>query len=210
MKSLGTIRQRQSDRLRLVEPLNITDEFGTWSYDHFRDLFEIELRSHLKRSFPSHWILANDADIHCQFIFSGTSQASESITSSTNDRPRTSSLELFIEDVCAKENNRRAKQWIEALYAEDILSYSHLSNLKQTEWDTIKKLPMNAKRILKAAVDRERESASDDRRRCFEENSPNEDLSSPNGKYILMKPLFFYYIFIFRESHRGISFRTTC
>ena len=37
------------------------------------------------------------------------SQASETTTSSTYDRPRTSSLELFIEDVCAKEDNTRAK-----------------------------------------------------------------------------------------------------
>jgi hypothetical protein len=53
--------------------------------------------------------------------------------------------------------------------------------LKQTEWDNIKRLPMNAKRILKAAVDRERESAADDRRRWFEESSPNEDLSKSAG-----------------------------
>ncbi|CAF3702209.1 unnamed protein product [Rotaria sp. Silwood1] len=177
MSSLGTIRQRSAERLRLVEPLSITDEFGTWSYDNFRGLFEIELRSHLQKSFPSCWTLANDAHIHCQFVFSGTRQASDIGTIFIFERPRTSSLELFIEDVCAKEDNMKAKQWLEALHAEDILSFTHLSNLKQTEWDNIKRLSMNAKRILKAAVDRERESAADDRRRAFEESSPNEEIS---------------------------------
>ncbi|CAF3867114.1 unnamed protein product [Rotaria sp. Silwood1] len=175
MSSLGTIRQRSVERLRLVETLTITDELGTWSYDHFRGLFDIELRSHLQKSFPSCWVLANDARIHCQFAFSGTRQASEIATSLFFERPRTSSLEQFVEDVYAKEDNMKAKQWLEALHAEDILSFPHLSNLKQTEWDNIKKLSMNAKRILKTAVDRERESAADDRRRSFEESSSNEE-----------------------------------
>ncbi|CAF3790646.1 unnamed protein product [Rotaria sp. Silwood1] len=181
MNSLGTIRQRSVERLRLVETLTITDELGTWSYDHFRGLFDIELRSHLQKSFPSCWVLANDARIHCQFAFSGTRQASEIATSLIFERPRTSSLEQFVEDVYAKEDNMKAKQWLEALHAEDILSFPHLSNLKQTEWDNIKKLSMNAKRILKTAVDRERESAADDRRRSFEESSSNEEAPRLTG-----------------------------
>ncbi|CAF3710688.1 unnamed protein product [Rotaria sordida] len=43
---------------------------------------------------------------------------------------------------------------------------------------------MNAKRILKAAVDRERESAADDRRRSFEESSPNEEPLRSTGIYV--------------------------
>ncbi len=181
VRSLGTIRQRQSTRLRLVEPLTTTDEFGAWSYDHFRGLFEMELRSHLKKSFPTSWVLDKDARIHCQYVFSDTRQANETTGFLVRDRPRTSSLEQFVEDICAKEDNKQADKWLEALQAEDILSFTHLSNLKQTEWDNIKKLSMNAKRILKAAVDRERETAADDRRRWFEENSPNEDLPRSAG-----------------------------
>ncbi|CAF3180976.1 unnamed protein product [Rotaria sp. Silwood2] len=184
MSLLGTIRQRSAERLRFAEPLSITDEFGTWSYDHFRGLFEIELRSHLQKSFPSCWVLANDARIHCQFVFSGTRQANEIASSFIFERPRTGSLELFVEDVCAKEDNMKAKQWLEALCAEDIFSFPHLSNLKQTEWDNIKRLSMNAKRILKAAVDRERENAADDRRRSFEESSPDGELPRSAGNYI--------------------------
>ena len=178
---LGKVRQRQSERLRLVEPLSITDDFGSWTYDHLRDLFEIELRSHLEKSFPSCWILANDACIHCQFVFSGTQQASETTMSLIFEPPRTNSLEQFVEDVCAKEDNMKNADWLNALHAEDIFSFTHLANLKQTEWDNIKRLSMNAKRILKAAVDRERENAADDRRRCFEESSPNEEIPRSTG-----------------------------
>ncbi|CAF1390520.1 unnamed protein product [Adineta steineri] len=176
VRSLGIIRRRQLKRLRLVEPLSIIDEFGAWSYDHLRDLFEIELRAHRDEFFPSPWILAEDARIHCQFIFSGTQQANETSTSLILERPRTSSLEQFVRDVCSKEDNMQTDKWLAALHAEDILSFAHLSNLKQSEWDNIKRLSMNAKRILKAAVDRERESAADDRRRLFEESSPDQEL----------------------------------
>jgi hypothetical protein len=184
VRSLGTIRQRQSTRLRLVEPLSITDEFGTWSYDHLRALFEIELRPRLEKASSTSWTLASDAHIHCQFVFSGIQQANGTTTASIFERPRTSSLEQFVQDVCVNEDNMQADTWLKALRAEDILSFAHLSNLKQTEWDNIKKLSMNAKRILKAAVDRERESAADDRRRRFEESSPNENLPTTSGIYV--------------------------
>jgi hypothetical protein len=135
----------------------------------------------MEKFLPTCWLLAKDARIHCQFAFSGTRQANETTTPLIFDRPRTTSLEQFVHDVCAKEDNMQGEKWFEALCAEDILSFTHLSNLKQTEWNNIKKLTMNAKRILKAAVDRERESAADDRRRWFEESSPNEDLPSLAG-----------------------------
>ena len=176
LNSFGTIRQRQSERLRLVESIVIADEFGPWSYDHLRGLFELELRSHLTKSFPSAWILDKDARIHCHFVFSGARQDATTTTASLNfDNPRTNSLEQFVQDVCAKEENMKATEWLEALRAEDILSFPHLSNLKQTEWDNIRRLSMNAKRILKAAVDRDRESVSDGRR-------PTAQASASNGE----------------------------
>ena len=181
VRSLGTIRQRQSVRLRLVEPVSITDEFGTWFYDHFRGLFETELRSYSEKSFPPYWTLDNEAHIYCQFVIDGTEQDNETGTSSILAPPRTNSLEQFVNDVCAKEDNAQANSWLKALYAEDIITFAHLSNLKQTEWDNIKRLTMNARRILKAAVDRERESAADDRRRLFEESSPNQELPIITG-----------------------------
>ncbi|CAF1102388.1 unnamed protein product, partial [Didymodactylos carnosus] len=180
--SLGIIRQRQSTRLRLVEPVSITDEFGTWSYDHFRGLFEIELRTHSEKNSPSCWTLDKDVRIYCKFMVVGDLQNNETRTSSILDRPRTNSLEQFVNDVCAKEDNAQTNVWLKALHEEDIFTFAHLSNLKQTEWDNIKKLTMNAKRILKAAVDRERESAADDRRRLFEESSPNKELPTTTNE----------------------------
>lgn len=183
MRSLGTIRRSQIARLRLVEPFQGTDEFGTWSYDHLQNLFEIELHSHVEKNFPSCWKLARDARIHCQLVSDGTRNVDGTTTFQTIDRPRTDSLEQFVEDICAKEENGKAEDWLKALHTEDILTYSDLSNLKQTEWDKIRSLSMNAKRILKMAVDQERESVADDRRRCFEESSPNEVLAKTAGKF---------------------------
>ncbi|CAF0787182.1 unnamed protein product [Adineta ricciae] len=182
VSSRGIIRQRQSARLRLVEPVSITDEFSSWSYDHLRDLFHIELRSHSERTFPSCWVLNKGVRIHCQFVVDGAQQNSESEISSIVDCPRTGSLEQFVHDVCDKEDNGQANAWLKALREEDILTFAHLSNLKQTEWDNIRKLSMNARRILKTAVDRERESATDNRRRLFEESSPNQELPSTTDK----------------------------
>lgn len=65
-------------------------------------------------------------------------------------------------DICNYENNCPADAWLKALRDECIFKYEHLDNLKQSEWDSIHKLPMNARKILKAAVDREREHARED------------------------------------------------
>jgi hypothetical protein len=203
MHSIGTVRQSQSSRLHLVQPLVITDEFGTWSYDHFRGLFELELHPHGNESFQTCWVLGNDARIYCQFVFIGTQQANKMSTSLIRDRPRTNSLEQFVRDVCAKEN-MDADKWIGLLHEEYIFSFIHLSNLKQTEWDNIKRLPMNAKRILKAAVDRERESADDDRRRRFETNSTNEDLFKSSSIHFKVTNALLY--FICRRFAKRVSF----
>lgn len=184
LRPFDNIRTRQPTRLRLVEPLTSTDNFSTWSYDHFRGIFEMELRPHGAKSFPSSWRLANDAGIHYQLIQEGARQNNGDVASAVLDRPRTGSLQQFIQDICAKED-MEAEKWLKALEEEDIHSFVHLSNLQQTEWDNIRRLPMNAKRILKTAVDRERESADDDRRRRFEESSPSEDHSESTGNQLI-------------------------
>ncbi|UJR20275.1 hypothetical protein I4U23_023406 [Adineta vaga] len=87
MRSLSTIRKRQAARLRLVEPLSITDEFGTWSYDHFRNLLEMELHPYSEESFPTRWILPDDTHIYCECVFSGSQQIRER-ESAADDRRR--------------------------------------------------------------------------------------------------------------------------
>lgn len=174
MRSMGTIRTRQPTRLRLVEPLSSTDEFSTWSYDHFRDLFTMELRPHQHASFPNSWHLITNAQIYCQFMYNGTRQIDGNAPSFIPDRPRTGSLEQFVTDVFAKED-MQAEKWLKALHDEDILTYAHLSNIKHAEWTNIKSIPMHPKKILQTAVDRERESADNDRRRLSEGNTPDAE-----------------------------------
>jgi hypothetical protein len=50
-----------------------------------------------------------------------------------------------------------SEDWFDLLTKqEDILTYAHLSNLTQQEWDKIKKLPMNALKTIKFYVDQEK------------------------------------------------------
>lgn len=184
VRALSPVRRRQSKRLHLVEQLTVTDEFGTWSYDHFRGLFDLELRPCSDEPFPDAWTLAENPSLRCRIIFSRTCSADEKMSTAISDRPRTDSLDQFVHDVCAKEDNQLAQKWVDCLGRNDIFTFSHLLNLKQTEWDHIKILSINAKKILKAAVDRERESAAEDRRRIFEQNTP--DPSSPNVTSIVV------------------------
>jgi hypothetical protein len=161
LNSLGPIRQHQLERFRPVETINITDEFGTWSYDHFRGLFDIELSPSDENFFPTCWLLANNADINCKFVSIGTQQITQTTTSSTFDRSHTKSLQQFVEDLCVSQSNMKARKWLNAMEYEDIDTLNDLSNLKQTEWDQIKVLSVNAKKKFKAAVDRRRHLIED-------------------------------------------------
>ncbi|CAF4362506.1 unnamed protein product, partial [Rotaria sp. Silwood2] len=163
---------RNSTRLRLIEPANLTDDFSTWQYDHWHGLFELTLEPHEKGSnarFPPRWRLSDNVQIYSRIQRSDSSKSSSSHT----DRPRTASLDAFIYDMCDQENNDRGDAWLCALHKEDILTFEHLTNLRQSEWDAIHSLPMNAKKILKAAVDRERECASGERRQRIS-NDPKD------------------------------------
>ena len=159
----------------MTKTISSIDDFGIWEYDHWRGLFDLELRPHDRNTrFPPRWSLTDDARIFCQLhkrdgTGSGASLANE-------DRPRTDSLEVFVHDVCARENNGQGRNWLTDLHKEAILTYEHLANLRQSEWDNIQKLPMNAKKILKTAIDRERDSADSNRRQhLFHELDPEED-----------------------------------
>ena len=188
------IRQQLSDRgtitsntarglapFRLIEPISSIDDFGTFQYDHWRGLFDLQLFPHTKATaFPPRWRLADNARIFCDIRDHGTMGI---VTSSSNgDRPRTASLDVFVRDVCIHENNGQGNAWLDALRKEDILTYEHLSNLRQSEWDNIQKLPMNARKILKAAIDGERESAASDRRQRVAYDSDSEDEDNPLQK----------------------------
>ncbi|CAF1520049.1 unnamed protein product, partial [Didymodactylos carnosus] len=149
----GTIDAgRALTKLPLVDPIVLVDEFDTWYFDHLRGLFELNLVPE-QQIFPHKWKLAPNTKLFYLFELpdDSTSTDQKVVQRAKNiDRPSTISLELFVEDVCEKENNGMAEDWIKALRADHIFSYDHLANLKYTEWDQLKQLPLNGRKILKS------------------------------------------------------------
>ncbi|CAM4929864.1 unnamed protein product [Rotaria socialis] len=147
-------------KLQLAEPLTLEDEFDTWYFDYMRGLFDIWLIPTNSQTFPLKWSITEDAEI----LFTVGNKSISAIDDANNtsaigniDRPSTVSLEKFINDICEKENNGNTERWLEGLRNEDIRSYSHLANLKFTEWEQMKSLSTNARKILKSYVDREKQ-----------------------------------------------------
>ena len=160
-----SMAHHNSTRFRLVEPISCTDDFGAWSYDHLHGLFDLELAPHGSnvQQFPDQWSLADDVKIYWR-IENESSREKTSLSSYT-DRSHRRTLEAFVHDICMRENNGKSGGWLEALRQEDILTFEHLTNLNQSEWDRIHRLPVNAKRILKSAVDQERTNIAGEYRR---------------------------------------------
>jgi hypothetical protein len=162
------IRQQLSDRgiitfkrlrsqYRLVEPISLTDDFDSWTFDNFQEIFDfwLTIDPHNNITFPTRWKLQENAVIN--YIIGGISDQ----TNARIQRPSTISLENFIRDICTIEDNGMGKNWYEALLDhEDIITYAHLSNLTQPEWDRIKNLPMNALKTIKFYVDQEKNLTS--------------------------------------------------
>ncbi|CAF3321688.1 unnamed protein product [Rotaria sp. Silwood2] len=182
----GTINAgRALTKLPLVDPIILVDEFDTWYFDHLHGLFELNLVPE-KQIFPHKWKLAPNAELFYLFEWPGdsTSTDQEVAQRAKNiDRPSTISLERFVEDVCEKENNGMAKDWIKALRADHLFSYDHLANLKYTEWDQLRQLPLNGRKILKSYVDREKQMATDAKGDAKEKKSDsNDDILRPPPK----------------------------
>ena len=187
---ITTTTHQISPSFRLMEPISSIDDFGTWQYDHWRGLFELELVPHERNSrFPSRWRSVDDIRIFCSIYKPDTIRSVSSLR--REDRPRTTSLDVFVHDVCARENNGQGTTWLEALRMEAILTYEHLANLRQSEWDNIQKLSMNAKKILKTTIDCERENLDHNRRQHTSEDSDEEDydggFSLPKSRSIIFE-----------------------
>lgn len=154
---------RPRSRFRLVGPVSLTDEFYSWTFDHFRGLMDFWLTVDLtnKTKFSEKWKLSPTANIQYTIV--------EQLTSGDNDqttkhieRPSTKTLDSFIRDVCDIEDNGLTGVWLEALTKkENISTYAHLTNLNQQEWEQIDDLPMNALKIIKFHVDREKQMAEE-------------------------------------------------
>ena len=149
---------RQMEKIRLVDSVHVEDGFSVWNYDHLRGILDLWLvPSQPAGKFPLKWKLAPDARLHYR-LQTGAEVAGESTELARDpDRPSTVSLERFVQDVCESQNNQSANKWIHALREDDIVTYSHLSSLHFTEWAEVRGLSVNARKILKSAVDREKE-----------------------------------------------------
>ena len=164
---------RPLSKLPLVNPINLVDEFDTWHFDHLRGLFELNLVPE-GQCFPRKWKVAPDVKLRFLLQTPNTSERSDENQEPTTrniDRPSTISLERFVEEVCEKENNGMVTKWLDALRADDLISFDHLANLKFDEWTELKYLSMNGKKVLKSYVDREKQLASDSKSAQKAENS---------------------------------------
>ncbi|CAF0908395.1 unnamed protein product [Rotaria sordida] len=163
-----------STRFRLVESIRLNDEFDRWEYDHLRGLFDLELVPHDNNTrFPNRWHLADNVSIYCQIKTINNNEQKTSL--SHFDRLYTNSLDTFVRNVCAQENNSRSDDWLKALRDAEIVNFEHLASLDRTEWDRIPGLTVNAKRILRAATDRHRISNVSEQRRQITNSSKNEN-----------------------------------
>lgn len=155
---------RQMERIQLAEPVQIEDEFDAWYFDHMRGIFDISLLPYKPSTqFPLKWKLAENIEIFYEIQTDDSNEHSENTSQNrrVSDRPSTISLDRFIHDVCQQLNNGQAQKWINILRQEDITTYSHLANLKFSEWEEIKTLSVNARKLLKAFVNQEKQMAAE-------------------------------------------------
>ncbi|CAF1235695.1 unnamed protein product [Didymodactylos carnosus] len=102
--------------------------------------------------------------------------------------------EQFVKDVCEKLNNGQAERWLELLRNEDIRTYTHLANLKHSEWNDIKSIPVNARKDLKNFVNLEKQMAAGKKKKertdvkAFEEMRENG--FADDGLFDRMKKFF--------------------
>ncbi|CAF4423727.1 unnamed protein product [Rotaria sp. Silwood2] len=193
-------------RFRLVEPISLTDDFSTWHFDHFHDLFDIWLKPCSTQLFPKQWRFADNGQIYYQ-VNDAYNKINDDTETMTIERPNTSSLESFIRDICLKENNGMTDVWLKQLRElEDIITYSHLANLKETDWNGIVKLSMNAKKTIKKYVDREKQTADDEKRKTIAKKDENQNEKEKQGTNILFSVYSFSFLnFFFLESVTSYS-----
>ncbi|CAF0879449.1 unnamed protein product [Didymodactylos carnosus] len=182
------VRQQLADRnlitcpgertkFRLVEPVSLTDEFSTWTYDNFEQLFDfwLTLDQPNNQPFPNRWQLGSDAVINYRII---SDETSSSFSTTQIRRPSSKSLDAFILDICAIEDNNMYTNWYESLFfKEQITTYSHLSNLTEKEWDGIKSLTVNTLKTIRFYVDQEKQLGAVRRKKTNEDESKEPELT---------------------------------
>jgi hypothetical protein len=147
--------KRERSKFRLVEPVSLTDDFDSWTFDNFQQILDfwitIDPNEDSKTNFPKRWKIHEKTTFN--YIIGGISNQ----TTARIQRPSTKSLENFIRGVCIIEDNGMFEQWFEALTEKEVITtYAHLSNLTTPEWGKIRLLPMNALKTIKFYVDQEK------------------------------------------------------
>ena len=160
MDDRGTVTSGESQtRFRLIESVSLTDEFDSWTFDHFHGLldFWLAIDSKCEKSFPKEWKLDSNAEID-YIVLPQLPRGNDDESSKQSDRPSTKSLENFLRDICRIEQNGMFNVWFDALKKEENIStFAHLTNLNQKEWERIDKLPMNALKTIKFYIDQEKQ-----------------------------------------------------
>ncbi|CAF1420398.1 unnamed protein product [Adineta steineri] len=166
-------------RFRLVESISLTDEFESWTFDHFHNLLNFWLTIDLtnKKKFPNQWKLDPQAKIKYAIV-QRLADDNNDQTSKHLERPSTKSLENFIRDICQIEGNGMSNTWYEVLSKkENINTYAHLTNLNQKEWDRIRSLPMNALKTIKFYIDREKQMVEERKTKKTEDPDQKQEIS---------------------------------
>ncbi|CAF1473048.1 unnamed protein product [Adineta ricciae] len=184
---------RTLTRFPLVEPLLLVDQFDTWNFDYLRGLFELNLLPP-SGPFPKAWQIDDNTQFFYLLELPHGNNGTNCQRARNNDRPSTVSLQRFVEDVCDKENNGMGKKWLNALTQDDIFTYDHLVNLKFDEWNQLKTLSMNGRKILKSYVDREKQMANDMKNQTKpDETNSNQQSESELYAKIHQVQLYFHY-----------------
>jgi hypothetical protein len=158
---------RQMTRVPIAEPIQIEDEFDAWYFDRLRGIFDLVLVPAAPATvFSNKWKLSENA----QIFYKLETDEQPSLPTSTEEEatiehrnvgpPSTASLEQFVKGVCENLNNGQAERWLELLRNEDIRTYTHLANLKYSEWNDIRTIPVNARKDLKNFVNLEKQMAA--------------------------------------------------
>lgn len=165
LKDRGDITLSSSNEklYRLVEPVSLTDEFSSWTFDLFRSIFDLWLSidAECEKTFPIVWKF-DDENGQIDYVIKNDLFSNDENSSKTQSgRPSTKDLPSFIQGVCRIETNNNASVWLEKFKEENITTYAHLSNLNDEEWKRISKLPMNALKTIRFYVDQAKQSVEE-------------------------------------------------
>jgi len=202
IKDRGTIiNPKRRTKHHLVEPISLTDEFESWTFDHFRGLFDFWLVRDVKSSvsFPNFWTLNPNAQIDYMISNESIDDTDDSSIKHI-ERPSTKSLDSFIRDICKIEDNGMFMSWYNTLTTgENITTFAHLTNLNQKDWERISRLPMNAIKTIKFYIDQEKQMIEQRKSKQSSDNNCHSMETTPYSKAEIRANLHMIKLFFHRQ-----------